>query len=688
MNFKQLVLMNLQALTNFPYIEKDFDAVTDYELLCLVVDHLNEVIKNSNEQNTVIQNLYNAFVALKDYVDNYFDNLDVQEEINNKLDDMAESGQLADIIAQYLRLAGVLAFNTLNDLKGADNIVNGSICLTLGRDIYNDGDVGYYKIRTITSSDIVDGYNIISLNISNTLIGERIKNLKESFNLNYYLGAFHKKYDEFDKRIYLFLSNDAVNFTKIPNIEISGNSSSGGGDPSIIYDKETKNFLIAYSNQDVDGDTKYCFTVMKSKDLINWTEYPITLNLPTNIQGYNKWAPDFFRDKNGDLFVIFSADKTPNGYDFVNFITKCTDVENLTFDTPYAITTSDTTSLYDNSIRYFKGKYYMIATNFDNSSAVGLKMYESTDRINFTLVNSNVTREYYKGTLAENAIEGCNLEIINDSLFIYAEMPNVERYFVAEYDTSSNSLKYIKMMNELQTYRHGSVMNITDINCQNVVNNVAKNIVNYDNIIPLLPRNLVITLTENTTIDKFTLHPNQLLVINANGYSLTINKIIDPFKLYKLQFIIYDDNGSLSIGGYEDDQYSSYSYTASLKGAGKKEKTVDFRFNALDNSYDFLQDDSGIQEVTLESGITGHIYYEKIGHVVSVLVDITGTYSYGLLLGNLPAGYRPKADTISSVCNRNYESNNNYIAYANNGSIAYIGNDTSGHIVGNITYLV
>ena len=41
MNFKQLVLMNLQALTNFPYIEKDFDAVTDYELLCLVVDYLN-----------------------------------------------------------------------------------------------------------------------------------------------------------------------------------------------------------------------------------------------------------------------------------------------------------------------------------------------------------------------------------------------------------------------------------------------------------------------------------------------------------------------------------------------------------------------------------------------------------------------------------------------------------------------
>ena len=30
-SFKQLVLLNMQQLTNFPYIEKDFDAITDYQ---------------------------------------------------------------------------------------------------------------------------------------------------------------------------------------------------------------------------------------------------------------------------------------------------------------------------------------------------------------------------------------------------------------------------------------------------------------------------------------------------------------------------------------------------------------------------------------------------------------------------------------------------------------------------------
>lgn len=101
-NFKKMCLMYIQQLTNFPYIEKDFDALTDYGLLCKIVEYLNKVITNNNIQNETVTNLYNAFVALKDYVDNYFDNLDVQDEINNKLDEMAQDGTLEDIVKDYL----------------------------------------------------------------------------------------------------------------------------------------------------------------------------------------------------------------------------------------------------------------------------------------------------------------------------------------------------------------------------------------------------------------------------------------------------------------------------------------------------------------------------------------------------------------------------------------------------------
>lgn len=102
-NFKQLVLMNFQGLTNFPYIEDDFDALTNYGLLSKVVEYLNQVISNNNEQNDLMTGLYNAYVELQTYVNTYFDNLDVQEEINNKLDSMAQDGTLTTLIGNYVQ---------------------------------------------------------------------------------------------------------------------------------------------------------------------------------------------------------------------------------------------------------------------------------------------------------------------------------------------------------------------------------------------------------------------------------------------------------------------------------------------------------------------------------------------------------------------------------------------------------
>jgi hypothetical protein len=53
---------------------------------------VNQLVRNVNEQNEAIELYIAKFIELRDYVHDYFDNLDVQEEINNKLDDMAEDG--------------------------------------------------------------------------------------------------------------------------------------------------------------------------------------------------------------------------------------------------------------------------------------------------------------------------------------------------------------------------------------------------------------------------------------------------------------------------------------------------------------------------------------------------------------------------------------------------------------------
>lgn len=131
----------------------------------------------SEETKETVEDYIAQFVALKDYVDTYFENLDVQEEINNKLDVMAEDGTLADIIADYIQLKGVLAYENVNALKNAENIVKGSFCETYGYYAKGDGGSAKYIIREITNDDTVDEMFIISITAdpTNTLIAELIE---------------------------------------------------------------------------------------------------------------------------------------------------------------------------------------------------------------------------------------------------------------------------------------------------------------------------------------------------------------------------------------------------------------------------------------------------------------------------------------------------------------------------------
>lgn len=161
------------VLQNFPFIEADFDALTNYELMAKIIEYLNHVIDNENVVEENVSNLYNAVVEIQNYVNNYFDNLDVQEEIDNKLDEMAEQGTLTEIIAQYLTLAGVLAYDTVALMKSATNLEDGSICHTLGYANKNDGLGNYYKVREIINTDVIDDINIIALTDEN-LIAEKI----------------------------------------------------------------------------------------------------------------------------------------------------------------------------------------------------------------------------------------------------------------------------------------------------------------------------------------------------------------------------------------------------------------------------------------------------------------------------------------------------------------------------------
>ncbi len=77
------------------------DSLSYYELLCKVVDYLNDNVDNINLLNDNVTNLYNAYVALQEYVNNYFDQ-NFPELVSDKLDEMAEDGTLTALIKAYI----------------------------------------------------------------------------------------------------------------------------------------------------------------------------------------------------------------------------------------------------------------------------------------------------------------------------------------------------------------------------------------------------------------------------------------------------------------------------------------------------------------------------------------------------------------------------------------------------------
>ena len=150
------------------------ESMSYYECLCALLDYINTKVIPALDNNAEgLLELQEFYLELQSYVNDYFKNLDVQEEINNKLDDMVEQGTLQEIIYQFLQSNAAWCYDSVADMKLAENFINGSFAQTMGYYSANDGGASLYKIRTITNEDVVDEKFIISL-YDETLIAELI----------------------------------------------------------------------------------------------------------------------------------------------------------------------------------------------------------------------------------------------------------------------------------------------------------------------------------------------------------------------------------------------------------------------------------------------------------------------------------------------------------------------------------
>lgn len=246
----------------FKTIPLAFDeSMSYYETLCGILSLLKT-------QEEVVNNNADLLAELESYVQNYFKNLDIQTEINNKLDAMATDGTLENLIGEYIQLKTTYVYDNVELMKNSTNLVNGSYARTSGFYNYNDDGGAYYKIRNITNSDIVNEMSIIALNDSN-LIAELIKN-----NVN--VKQYGAKGDD--------INDDTLAIQKCIDENIVVNIPKG------IY-KITNSINIFNSNQKIYGEgntlsvfkkygsTSFNESINYNNEAFNFNDYPSIINL-------------------------------------------------------------------------------------------------------------------------------------------------------------------------------------------------------------------------------------------------------------------------------------------------------------------------------------------------------------------------------------------------------------------------
>ncbi len=170
----------LQFCKSVGYIPTSYKVAMSYEEEILwLCDFLeNTVIPAVNQNAEAVEDLQAFCIELKNYVDDYFDNLDIQTELNNKLDEMAESGELAELISLYLDSQAVIGFNTISSMAEAQNLADGSFVRVYGKLTYNDGKGAFYKVRELQNTDVPDGDNLVTLTETDNLVAEKISDYR------------------------------------------------------------------------------------------------------------------------------------------------------------------------------------------------------------------------------------------------------------------------------------------------------------------------------------------------------------------------------------------------------------------------------------------------------------------------------------------------------------------------------
>lgn len=234
------------------------DSLDYYETLLWLIKYLEEtIIPTVNNNGEAVSELQTLYIQLKDFVENYFANLDVQEEINNKLDEMVEDGTLQNIILNYITVEKI--YNNVSEMVNDEGIQKNQKIKTLG--YYEIGDLGGSNYIITDENLTSDGGSVIKLNnglYAKLILSENKYNVKQFGaigNANYFNSENHRYY--VDSEFTTLSHDDTTNIENAINFTYTTTTNKSTDDVLIIF--PNANYLINKSlyfsnNQDVDFD--------------------------------------------------------------------------------------------------------------------------------------------------------------------------------------------------------------------------------------------------------------------------------------------------------------------------------------------------------------------------------------------------------------------------------------------------
>ena len=517
-------------------------SMTYEEQLIWLCNYLtNTVIPTINNNAEAVKEVQDLVTQLQNYINNYFNNLDVQEEINNKLDQMAQDGTLQEIISNYLNSKAIFGFDNLNDMLNSSNLINGSYAETLGFYNKNDGGSALYQIRDKLTNDIIDNKTIIQMNNEN-LVAEIVN--KDKINIKQ-LGAKGNGIDNDTESL-------SIAFNKYNNIYIPNgtylihNSLNVRSHTTILG--ESKNAIIKFDTYENINDAKYIFNCSGINDITiknltlsglmasseidetNCNYYGLRFYNSENLLVENCNFIDFYRNggsirnsKNITIFKCLFENNHTNGIAFTQ------NIENLVLtNNIFKNNTYQNINFEDNQTTYI-AKNVLISNNNisnDNTGLWAISLIAPT-------IDDNTKYKYHDIIIRDNIINNVdngitvdysyNVEISNNTITNCKSCIKVN----ANINIENKSYNYLIKNNKINSLISSQyALFIESLKNSLIINNDITGSASTSN-----SRGIIVLLnTDYITFDNNYIHDASNKGINFIGNNTNINIFNNTFK--------------------------------------------------------------------------------------------------------------------------------------------------------------